>query len=560
MPSYVEDPENPGNKIDAIELLKRSPDVPPPPEATVGLMRRDKWTRHEALLILAGFSSSNNVLTGTPVGLIGAGIAYLDGTTDGMIQQAGLSQPHPLHFRMFSDYMTLRWYASGEDIDERRTPVEWLAWAESKGFTPYWLEYWNDWLNKQRVPVEYGRIESAEDVIKHVERREKGRYTLREAAEAFAENTGEQLRVMRDKLMAAVESGALRVYAPGSEISYRSETVRDFYEEAYWNDLNAWLADAEPRSSWRFPEPTIAMLARKQREQEAEHVAAGGFRAYVLKQEAVRTASEDRGYPVSPDAFTVKEYDSAQERLDAAASKKFALRSPCGWAELFALELAVLNGKQEAARARFHSRRFEQTLLDAARRGALRMRTLDPVAAPIEIEPDMRDDFVTQRLGVTTTDLQEWAAKHWPELAQSRLLAEHGEADTTNRGHPDLEAKRVEGRSDASETGREVGSQQVTARPQGPPGKTPRTAIGRLVVEAAWEIEQEKGGAATDRETLARLQKWANAGTKAETLETNPSPGGVYWINGKAKRTYYRLTAIQKTLQRWRTSRDKPKS
>jgi hypothetical protein len=100
----------------------------------------------------------------------------------------------------------------------------------------------------------------------------------------------------------------------------------------------------------------------------------------------------------------------------------------------------------------------------------------------------------------------------------------------------------------------------VTAKPQGPPGKTPRTAIGQLVVEAAWEIEQEKGGAATDRETLARLQKWANDGTKAETLETKPSPGGVYWINGKAKRTYYTLTALQKALQRWRTSRDKPKS
>ena len=520
MPSYVEDPENPGNKIDAIELLKRSPDVPPPPEAIVGLMRRDKWTRHEALLILAGFSSRNNVLTGTPVGLIGAGIAYLDGTTDAMIQQAGLSQPHPLHFRMFSDYMTLRWYASGEDIDERRTPVEWLAWAESKGFTPYWLEYWNDWLNKQRVPVKYGRVESAEDVIKHVERREKGRYTLREAAEAFAENTGEQLRVMRDKLMAAVKSGALRVYAPGSDISYRLETVRDFYEETYWNDLNAWLAGAEPRSLWRFPEPPGKL---------------GG---------------PSEGW----DTFEM--LPGAIEQLAASIQSKEDVQSfPLGWAYCFAHELAERNGLDYVGEAEVKAQ-IMQTF--KAEVDTLPLRQ-SPSNLPLPKGQVLPPQWWL-RCHMSKTDLRSWAHEHAFDFLGSALLAEHGEADTTNRGRPDLEAKRVEGRSDASETGREVGSQQVTAKPQGPPGKTPRTAIGQLVVEAAWEIEQEKGGAATDRETLARLQKWANDGTKAETLETKPSPGGVYWINGKAKRTYYTLTALQKALQRWRTSRDKPKS
>ena len=55
--------------------------------------------------------ANQNVLTGTPIGLIGAGIAYLDGATDAMIK-------------------------------------------------PYWMKYWNDWLNKRRVPLSCDRIDA----------------------------------------------------------------------------------------------------------------------------------------------------------------------------------------------------------------------------------------------------------------------------------------------------------------------------------------------------------------------------------------------------------------
>jgi hypothetical protein len=92
------------------------------------------------------------------------------------------------------------------------------------------------------------------------------------------------------------------------------------------------------------------------------------------------------------------------------------------WASRFAQELAALNGKPKADR--MHSHRFEQAVLHAARQNKLRLRTLDAVCAPVEVTEDMADDLLTQRLGVGAEDLRAWAAAHWPELLQSRLLAE----------------------------------------------------------------------------------------------------------------------------------------
>ena len=87
------------------------------------------------------------------------------------------------------------------------------------------------------------------------EKQDAGRYTLGEAAAAIAEGAGERQEKILKKLIQSVKSGKLPVYAPGENIRYQSDTVRDFYEEAYWNDLNQWLAENEPRISWRFPMP-----------------------------------------------------------------------------------------------------------------------------------------------------------------------------------------------------------------------------------------------------------------------------------------------------------------
>ncbi|AXS80856.1 hypothetical protein [Dechloromonas sp. HYN0024] len=112
-------------------------------------------------------------------------------------------------------------------------------------------------------------------------RRNAGRYQIREAAEQLQLHAGERADTMIDKLSKAAFEGNLPVHLPGEKarhaypqdgivrsnastlpggISYFAGTdwrqhVRDFYEEAYWDDLNAWLSENEPRIDWRFPRP-----------------------------------------------------------------------------------------------------------------------------------------------------------------------------------------------------------------------------------------------------------------------------------------------------------------
>ena len=136
MPHYINDPENPGQRIDIIELVRRYPDTPPPVNVE-GLLKRDMWTRQEALLILAGLAPHNVVHAGLPIGTIGAGIVYLDGITSARLDAEGLQ--HPRAQEWLSEFATLAGCAAGQDMNERKPPGEWLAWAASKGFAPYWL-------------------------------------------------------------------------------------------------------------------------------------------------------------------------------------------------------------------------------------------------------------------------------------------------------------------------------------------------------------------------------------------------------------------------------------
>ena len=81
----------------------------------------------------------------------------------------------------------------------------------------------------------------------------QGRYTLEAAANMLEEHAGVRAADMLNKLMRSTADGRLPVYEPGRRARYQSNTVREFYEESYWNDLNRWLDDNEPRIAWRFP-------------------------------------------------------------------------------------------------------------------------------------------------------------------------------------------------------------------------------------------------------------------------------------------------------------------
>lgn len=85
-----------------------------------------------------------------------------------------------------------------------------------------------------------------------------GRYTLNEAALAFAEGTNERADEFLAKLMQARKNDAFPAYEPGKFTTYKSENVRDYYEEVYAKDLNTWLTANEPRTPWRFPDPEFS--------------------------------------------------------------------------------------------------------------------------------------------------------------------------------------------------------------------------------------------------------------------------------------------------------------
>lgn len=121
---------------------------------------------------------------------------------------------------------------------------------------------------------------------------------------------------------------------------------------------------------------------------------------------------------------------TASEQLAAIATTP--TRAPIVvWAHRFALELATLNGKDKADR--LHAHRFERAMIEAARAGRLRLRTLDKVGAPTSINASLNNDIVSQRLAADTEDVREWAREHWPEMLHSRLLAEQQPAPAEQR-------------------------------------------------------------------------------------------------------------------------------
>lgn len=113
--------------------------------------------------------------------------------------------------------------------------------------------------NSDGAPNEdfFSRLSTLE-AQQEAEKKAAGRYTLEDAAQAIADATGERLDGLLANLMASRRAGVLPTYAPGKNARYTSKTVRDFYEECFWDDLNKWLDANEQRISWRFPKPEHA--------------------------------------------------------------------------------------------------------------------------------------------------------------------------------------------------------------------------------------------------------------------------------------------------------------
>lgn len=142
------------------------------------------------------------------------------------------------------------------DLAEKAKKIERLAEAQEMGSaTP---AEWLEWANSHRLKVHYGFRLEVQEILKAA----RGRYTLREAAQLIAQDTGEREDTMTQKLLEAVKMKQLPTFEPGRlvVIEYgngpgKLRAIRDFYEECYWDDLNKWLSANEARVSFRFPAP-----------------------------------------------------------------------------------------------------------------------------------------------------------------------------------------------------------------------------------------------------------------------------------------------------------------
>lgn len=83
------------------------------------------------------------------------------------------------------------------------------------------------------------------------------------------------------------------------------------------------------------------------------------------------------------------------------------------------------------------------------------------------------------------------------------------------------------------------------------PGKMPHTAIGKLAINAAWQIEQDTGKQATAKQVIEKLQDWVK--TEPELIDTIAH--GVIWVTIKGKDKPYDKEACMKTLASWNKSR-----
>lgn len=96
-------------------------------------------------------------------------------------------------------------------------------------------------------------------------------------------------------------------------------------------------------------------------------------------------------------------------------------------------------------------------------------------------------------------------------------------------------------------------SQAIAAKKEGAsvPGEMPRTAIGKLAIKTAWEIELTTAKQATAKQVIGRLE---------ELIETEPMlleriPHGIRWMTTNTTEADFSIEACAKALSKWKLTR-----
>lgn len=91
--------------------------------------------------------------------------------------------------------------------------------------------------------------------LRAIARRALGRYTLEEAAVFVAIKGSARPRAILNAMMVSIAAGDLKTYLPGENGVYRECIVRQWSDEVYGSDMNAWLIQNEPKIGQLFPIP-----------------------------------------------------------------------------------------------------------------------------------------------------------------------------------------------------------------------------------------------------------------------------------------------------------------
>jgi len=145
----------------------------------------------------------------------------------------------------------------------RADPVQWYVTREAENHI--WQALANAVERAPELAREKRELRAEQYEKQRVAKKAAGRYTLEEAAALVATNAGEPERDVLALLLNAVNEGKVVVHKPGRTLPYRPTTVSKFYEEVYWDDLNAWLNGINFRKPWRFPPPNTEPKAASRR-------------------------------------------------------------------------------------------------------------------------------------------------------------------------------------------------------------------------------------------------------------------------------------------------------
>jgi hypothetical protein len=203
------------------------------------------------------------------------------------------------------------------------------------------------------------------------------------------------------------------------------------------NMTNETQPEAEPQGDALTPEAVAAMreLGYSAQQIEAERrnaeriKAAGGFSNWVKMNEAARIASEARGYPVEPEAFTVAQHQNAADGLAEIAGQENLGMPPAMWAYCFGMEHVERNtGPGYPVLTPFQKYKLRLVVEGQVMRAfEAQADTLPLRQAPSGLQwpkgqhlpPKWREG-----LYLTKAELRAWAAGHCPDLLGSALLAE----------------------------------------------------------------------------------------------------------------------------------------